>query len=71
MTGVQTCALPIYVDEDRPGDVVDAVEEIRDSPGVRAELSRLGRERAAGRTWDACVEKLASALGRPRDGGRA
>ncbi len=60
-----------YVDEDRPGDVVDAVEEIRDSPGVRAELSRLGRERAAGRTWDACVERLASALGRPRDGGRA
>lgn len=60
-----------YVDEDRPEDVVDAVEEIRDAPGVRADLVRRGRRHTAGCTWEACVERLAGALGRPREGGRA
>lgn len=60
-----------YVDEDRPGDVVDAVLEIRDAPGVRAEWVRRGRGRAEGCSWESCVDRLARALERPREGGRS
>ena len=52
-----------YVDEDRPADVVDAVEELRSDPAARARWVALGREHARGRDWASCVARLAAALG--------
>ena len=52
-----------YVDEDRPADVVDAVEELRADPAARSRWVALGREHARGRDWASCVARLAAALG--------
>lgn len=52
-----------YVDEDNPGAVADAVEELHASPQARAMWVERGRRHAAGRTWQACVDRLAVAFG--------
>lgn len=51
-----------YVDEDRPRDVIDAVESLRASPDERAAWVRRGRRHAVGHTWKACVDRLARAF---------
>ena len=51
-----------YVDEDSPAAVVDAVEELRAEPAVRASWVDRGRRHADGKTWRACVDRLAARL---------
>lgn len=54
-----------YVDEDSPSAVADAVEELRASPETRQAWVDRGRRHASGRTWQACVDRLAAALALP------
>ena len=51
-----------YVDERRPAEVVAAVRALRADPALRRAWVERGRRRAAGFTWEACVERLAAAL---------
>ncbi len=46
-----------------PGDadaLADALSGLLDDPGQRLDLSRRGRQRAAGYTWDACADGIVS-----------
>jgi alpha-1,3-rhamnosyl/mannosyltransferase len=54
-----------YVDHDRPESVVDAVAALRGDPGLRQAWIDRGRRRAAGFTWEACVDRLADAFRQP------
>jgi glycosyltransferase involved in cell wall biosynthesis len=54
-----------YVDEDRPAEVVAAVAALRADPLLRRSWVQRGRQRAAGFTWEACLERLVGAFGRP------
>jgi len=63
-----------YVDERRPTEVVAAVRALRADPALRRVWVERGRRRAAGFTWEACLERLERALqndARPRDARRA
>jgi glycosyltransferase involved in cell wall biosynthesis len=63
-----------YVDERRPAEVVAAVAALRADPALRTAWVERGRRRAAGFTWEACVERLERALqsdARPSDARRA
>lgn len=63
-----------YVDERRPAEVVAAVRALRADPALRRAWVERGRRRAAGFTWEACVERLARAFqrdARPSDVRRA
>ena len=63
-----------YVDERRPAEVVAAVRALRADPALRTAWVERGRRRAAGFTWEACLERLAVALqsdARPSDASRA
>jgi glycosyltransferase involved in cell wall biosynthesis len=51
-----------YVDERRPADVVAAVRALRADPACRGAWVERGRRRAAGFTWEACLDRLARAL---------
>jgi alpha-1,3-rhamnosyl/mannosyltransferase len=51
-----------YVDERRPAEVVAAVRALRADPALRRAWVERGRRRAAGFTWEACLERLAVAL---------
>lgn len=51
-----------YVDQASPSDIADAVEELRASPTSRAAWVARGRQHAAGRTWHACVQRLATSF---------
>lgn len=51
-----------YVDERRPAEVVAAVSALRAEPALRRSWVKRGRLRAAGFTWEACVDRLARAL---------
>lgn len=53
-----------YVDENRPDEVVEAVATLRADPVLRRSWVQRGRQRAAGFTWEACLERLARAFGR-------
>ena len=53
-----------YVDERRPAEVVAAVRALRADPALRRAWVERGRRRAAGFTWEACLERLAGALQR-------
>ncbi len=62
-----------YVDERRPAEVVAAVGALRADPALRRAWVERGRHRAAGFTWESCVERLARALeshGSPSDAGQ-
>ena len=52
-----------YVDENRPEEVVEAVATLRADPVLRRAWVERGRRRAAGFTWEACLERLARAFG--------
>jgi len=52
-----------YVDENRPEEVVEAVVALRADPVLRRAWVERGRRRAAGFTWEACLERLARAFG--------
>ena len=54
-----------YVDKDRPAEVVAAVAALRADPLLRRSWVQRGRQRAAGFTWEACLERLVGAFGRP------
>jgi glycosyltransferase involved in cell wall biosynthesis len=54
-----------YVDERRPSEVVAAVRALRADPGLRRSWVQRGRQRAVGFTWEACLERLVGAFGRP------
>ena len=54
-----------YVDKDRPAEVVAAVASLRADPLLRRSWVQRGRQRAAGFTWEACLERLVGAFGRP------
>jgi glycosyltransferase involved in cell wall biosynthesis len=54
-----------YVDEDRPAEVVAAVAALRADPVLRRSWVQRGRQRAASFTWEACLERLVGAFGRP------
>ena len=51
-----------YVDEDRPTQVVEAVEALRVDPALRRAWVERGRRRAEGFTWESCVDRLARAF---------
>ena len=51
-----------YVDEDRPAEVVAAVEALRADPALRRAWVGRGRGRAEGFTWASCVGRLARAF---------
>jgi glycosyltransferase involved in cell wall biosynthesis len=53
-----------YVDERRPAEVVAAVRALRADPALRRAWVERGRRRAAGFTWEACLERLAVAFQR-------
>jgi len=53
-----------YVDHDRPESVVDAVVALRDDPALRRTWVERGRSRAAGFTWEACIDRVAEAFER-------
>lgn len=52
-----------YVDEDRPPDVVEAIEALRADRVLRRAWVERGRRRAEGFTWDACVGRVARVFG--------
>jgi glycosyltransferase involved in cell wall biosynthesis len=54
-----------YVDEDRPVEVVAAVAALRNDAALRRSWVQRGRQRAAGFTWEACLERLVGAFGSP------
>ena len=54
-----------YVDERRPAEVVAAVAALRADPLLRRSWVQRGRQRAAGFTWEACLERLVGAFGCP------
>ncbi len=54
-----------YVDHERPETVADAVVALRDDRGLRGAWVDRGRRRAAGFTWEACIDRLAVALQQP------
>lgn len=60
-----------YVDEDRPEEVVAAVEKLRADPVLRRSWVQRGRQRAAGFTWEACLERLARAFDRDAAAGKS
>lgn len=51
-----------YVDENRPEEVVAAVAALRADPVLRRTWVERGRCRAAGFTWEACLQRLEGAL---------
>lgn len=53
-----------YVDENRPEEVVEAILALRAEAPLRSAWVERGRRRAAGFTWEACLERLARAFGR-------
>ena len=55
----------LYVDEDRPAEVVAAVAALRNDAVLRRSWVQRGRQRAAGFTWEACLERLVGAFGSP------
>ena len=52
-----------YVDENRPEEVVEAILALRADAPLRSSWVERGRRRAAGFTWEACLERLARAFG--------
>jgi glycosyltransferase involved in cell wall biosynthesis len=60
-----------YVDEDRPEEVVAAVAKLRADPVLRRSWVQRGRQRAAGYTWEACLERLARAFDRDAVAGKS
>ena len=45
----------VQVDPESPTELASALTRMLSSAGLRADLSRKGRERAARFTWDACA----------------
>jgi len=54
----------LCADPTRPEHIAAAMERVLDDPGLRARLRRLGRERAARFTWEACARATAAVYGR-------
>jgi len=52
----------IYVDPDRPEEVLEAIGALESRSGLRDDLICRGRQRAASYRWSACVSRLQQAL---------
>jgi glycosyltransferase involved in cell wall biosynthesis len=53
----------LYCDPRSPRDIAEKITRLLGDEGLRDELRRRGRERAASFTWDRCAEQTLAAIG--------